>query len=403
MEHNPFIVGTSRLFSALRSNCITQFNHWSRSDAPINDPHHHHHSSIITNSKNHGSQSPIQTFHHSHSLERTIMDHSRQRNYNTSCKLQESSGDPAQDFFDEMRRMYIHEEMVQNFYEFESQRGKSAHGRRLLWTFLAFPAVFALLVACTVGFDKMFHEEVQGNIQVLVQQALSQYIQSVEQQKKASKAKESKVPTPLLTKGPIINEPNDNAFNEIEKDVKRYPFLYAIIAANVAAHFVVKQLRWSAPFAQFYTRHMTCSVNNILRGRIHTLVTCTFIHGGLAHLGFNMYALYSMGHLLYEVLSPEAFLGFYLGAGACASVGSILLKLITKNYYQGSVGASGAVFAIMFAGLNIISLEKAKLNLIFLPDSLGGFDPKYFLPAYFIGEILFNVFSRRVKLDTGGT
>ncbi|KAG2392859.1 hypothetical protein C9374_009436 [Naegleria lovaniensis] len=384
-----------RSFSSLRSKFIVE-NSWSK---PNNI---HKHWNSVSDDQQYSS---IQKFNHSYPIHERTMEHTQKRNYSIH-QPRESSDDPAQDFFDEMRRLYLQEEMHQNFYEFNSHKGRSEHRRRLLWMALAFPAVFTLLVACTIGFDKKFHEHVQGPINILVQQALSQYMQSIEQEK-AKKGNTQKVKdvrgveTPLLKKGPILNEPNDNAFDEIEKDVRRYPILYAIIAANVATHFIFKQLRLSPAFARVYTRHMTCSVNNLLRRRIHTLITCTFVHSGLAHLSFNMLALYNMGHLLYESLSPEAFLAFYFGAGACASVGSILLKLVTKNYYQASVGASGAIFAVMFAGLNIISLEKAKINLIFLPDSFGGFNPQYFLPAYFIGEILFNIYSRRVKLDTG--
>ena len=45
------------------------------------------------------------------------------------------------------------------------------------------------------------------------------------------------------------------------------------------------------------------------------MLFCTFNHGGLIHLGFNMYALYTLSNGLQFIFTPENFVAFYLSAG----------------------------------------------------------------------------------------
>src|ERR1700722_4858227 len=50
------------------------------------------------------------------------------------------------------------------------------------------------------------------------------------------------------------------------------------------------------------------------------LITHMFMHGGFAHIFFNMYALWLFGTILERVWGPQRFLSFYLitGFGAVA-------------------------------------------------------------------------------------
>eukprot|EP01102_Stenamoeba_stenopodia_P022466 TRINITY_DN9365_c0_g1_i3.p1 TRINITY_DN9365_c0_g1~~TRINITY_DN9365_c0_g1_i3.p1 ORF type:complete len:207 (+),score=38.24 TRINITY_DN9365_c0_g1_i3:129-749(+) len=55
-------------------------------------------------------------------------------------------------------------------------------------------------------------------------------------------------------------------------------------------------LAWQIPVAQpFLMRHFALSLNNVIHGRIHTLLTCCFSHSGLFHFMFNQIALSSFG------------------------------------------------------------------------------------------------------------
>ena len=71
------------------------------------------------------------------------------------------------------------------------------------------------------------------------------------------------------------------------------------------------------------------------------LLTCTFLHAGLLHLGLNCFALYSIGPDVEAVLGYSTFAAIYLLSGLGGSVASFLFSdLVT-------VGASGAIFGLL--------------------------------------------------------
>ncbi len=82
------------------------------------------------------------------------------------------------------------------------------------------------------------------------------------------------------------------------------------------------------------------------RGQYWRLLTATFLHGGLVHLGLNMLALYVLGPQAERVYRSGKFLLLYLTAGLTGSVASYAFTPAP------SVGASGAIFGI-FGALGI--------------------------------------------------
>lgn len=78
-------------------------------------------------------------------------------------------------------------------------------------------------------------------------------------------------------------------------------------------------------------------------GQVWRLITPVFLHGSLAHIFFNMYALFSIGSLLERHFGHGRFLLLYfLGAFS----GNVLSYLFTQGW---SVGASTAVFGLIAA------------------------------------------------------
>lgn len=80
---------------------------------------------------------------------------------------------------------------------------------------------------------------------------------------------------------------------------------------------------------------------------LHRLFTAMFLHANIAHIFFNMYALWIIGGSLERIVGPTRFILIYLLGGLAGSVASVLLG----QYGAGSVGASGAVFAVWGAEL----------------------------------------------------
>jgi membrane associated rhomboid family serine protease len=76
------------------------------------------------------------------------------------------------------------------------------------------------------------------------------------------------------------------------------------------------------------------------------LITAAFLHYGPFHLLLNMLALYWFGSLLERRIGSGRFLLLYLVSGLAGSAGALLLDPTTPT-----VGASGAIFGILGAGL----------------------------------------------------
>ncbi len=88
----------------------------------------------------------------------------------------------------------------------------------------------------------------------------------------------------------------------------------------------------------------------VLRGgEYYRLFTAMFLHAGLAHIFFNMYALYILGTQLEPVFGHLRFGLIYLFGGLAGSVLSVVMGLADLRGAAFSVGASGAVFAIFGA------------------------------------------------------
>ena len=121
------------------------------------------------------------------------------------------------------------------------------------------------------------------------------------------------------------------------------------------------------------------------------LFTSGFLHVGWMHLIFNMIALYLMSSTLeYYIGAAEFFLVYAAGL-----LGGNLLSLwIHKNdSFYSSVGASGAVFSIMFSSIALF--PGLKLGLLFLPISL---------PAWLfgLGYVLFSIYAIHSRSDNIG-
>jgi len=83
----------------------------------------------------------------------------------------------------------------------------------------------------------------------------------------------------------------------------------------------------------------------VYQGQVYRLFTAMFLHGGLAHVLFNMYALYIIGSTVEPIFGRLRFSLIYFLGGLTGSA----LSLALEDPLTPSVGASGAVFAIFAA------------------------------------------------------
>lgn len=132
----------------------------------------------------------------------------------------------------------------------------------------------------------------------------------------------------------------------------------------------------------------------------YQVFTYMFLHGGVSHLFFNMFALWMFGRQLEIELGSQRFLTYYLVCG----IGAALLQLgvgyaeyahaVAANGIRSSmyllgiptVGASGAVYGLLLA-FGVLHPNNV-IMLIFPPIALKA---KWFVVIYGLLELFFGI------------
>src|SRR5262245_63197172 len=114
------------------------------------------------------------------------------------------------------------------------------------------------------------------------------------------------------------------------------PWVTRFLAANVLVFFLQQTVPGLTNALAF--------VPDLIILRPWTIITYMFVHGGLGHIFFNMLGLFFFGPRVEERLGPNRFTWLYMLSGIAGAVVSFVLA---KN--SAIIGASGAVFGVMFA------------------------------------------------------
>ena len=139
-----------------------------------------------------------------------------------------------------------------------------------------------------------------------------------------------------------INEKTASDNKIYEDTFKRKPIVitYILIALNILTYFMCLIGESTGKF-YLYDLMVLKPLNVVKNHELYRLLSCTFVHAGIFHLFFNMYALYIIGSQIETFIGKWKYLFVYLTSGI---VGSMFSVLITKGY---SVGASGAIFGLL--------------------------------------------------------
>ncbi|MDN3582268.1 rhomboid family intramembrane serine protease [Mucilaginibacter flavus] len=142
------------------------------------------------------------------------------------------------------------------------------------------------------------------------------------------------------------------------------------------------------------------------------IITYMFMHGGFAHIFFNMFALFSFGPILEYSMGQKKFFNLFflcgIGGVLCnfavqayevhAITGAFTIshpelqetfdqyhgagEKLAAIYYGQTVGASGAIFGLLVAfGMMYPNLE---LMIMFIPVPIKA---KYIIPVYIVIEL----------------
>ena len=78
------------------------------------------------------------------------------------------------------------------------------------------------------------------------------------------------------------------------------------------------------------------------------LLTYAFLHGGIAHIAFNMYGVYMFGSPVESVFGGRRYLTYYLVCVVAAAIAQLGVAAVTGGVYP-TIGASGGVFGLLLA------------------------------------------------------
>lgn len=106
----------------------------------------------------------------------------------------------------------------------------------------------------------------------------------------------------------------------------------------------------------------------VQRFQVHRMLTAGWLHADVSHLFFNLFTLYFFGDYVVKAIGPVLFVVMYVSAVVIAHVPTTIRHY--KNPKYSSLGASGAVAAVIFSG--ILLYPGLKLSLLFLPIPIPG-------------------------------
>jgi len=120
-------------------------------------------------------------------------------------------------------------------------------------------------------------------------------------------------------------------------------------------------------------------------------VTNGFIHADLGHLAFNMFSFYMFGEyvekyfiVLFNEKGKALYLAMYLTALVVCLIPTYIMQRNSNSYR--SLGASGAVSAVVFAGVFLD--PTIKIGLFIIPPIIPGFifGPLYLLMTIYMSK-----------------
>jgi membrane associated rhomboid family serine protease len=129
--------------------------------------------------------------------------------------------------------------------------------------------------------------------------------------------------------------------------------LAVTVVASVAALLSPRLLQWAVlrPYL-------------IARGSDYwRLLTSGFVHADIAHLLFNLITFYSFAFTLERVIGTARFISLYFCGLLASGIGTCIKHRDEPNY--ASLGASGAILAVLFA--SIVYFPRSRLLILPIP------------------------------------
>jgi membrane associated rhomboid family serine protease len=118
-----------------------------------------------------------------------------------------------------------------------------------------------------------------------------------------------------------------------------------------------------------------------------TLVTSGFVHADLAHLIFNSFTFWAFGFGLERHIGTWRFLALYVLGLLASSIATWVIHRKDPGY--ASLGASGAILAVLFA--SIVVFPTSSIFILPIPVPIPA-------PLFALGYLAFSVFAGRTRI-----
>ncbi|WP_050608120.1 rhomboid family intramembrane serine protease [Clostridium niameyense] len=163
--------------------------------------------------------------------------------------------------------------------------------------------------------------------------------------------------TNKTTEDIISTPPKQNLSSIYNKENNSTVITYSIIVANIIMYILTAFLSRNIFDSDIRVLIVLGAKVNYLisKGQYYRFITSMFLHGGLVHIGLNMYSLYCIGPLVESYFGKIKYLIIYFVSGMLASIFSYIFSPAI------SIGASGAIFGVL--GATLIIAYKNKENI----------------------------------------
>jgi membrane associated rhomboid family serine protease len=146
-----------------------------------------------------------------------------------------------------------------------------------------------------------------------------------------------------------------------------FNFLFQVLSSGGAALL--------SPGLESLVRAGALDSRLVTAGQWWRLLTCVFVHIGIIHLLFNMYALLSVSSFLEEEIGAVRYLSLFLLSGLGGSAASYLF-----HFRVVSAGASGAIFGLIGFAISYFRRQGG-----FRARDIQGFMLRWALYAFIFG------------------
>ncbi len=128
------------------------------------------------------------------------------------------------------------------------------------------------------------------------------------------------------------------------------PVTRALLFANVGV-FLLQQVAQGVliPWFALWPLNASPALGGAAGFQAWQVVTYSFLHGGLLHLFFNMFALYMFGGEIERTIGGRRYVQYYFAAVVTAALTQLVVAAVMNYPPYPTVGASGGVFGLLLA------------------------------------------------------